>query len=57
MHDLETKMLLKHYLEKGLSKTELARRFRVSRSTIYNWIDTGQLDRQPGSGALAACRT
>ena len=52
MHDLETKMLLKHYLEQGLSKTELARRFGVSRRTIYYWIATGQLDHHPGSHAV-----
>lgn len=52
MHDLETKMLLKHYLDQGLSKAEVARRFSVSRTTIYNWIATGQLDHQPGSAAL-----
>lgn len=34
MHDMETKMLLKHYLEQGLSKAELARRLGVSRRTI-----------------------
>ena len=52
MHDLETKMFLKHYLEQGLSKAELARRFGVSRSTIYYWIATGELDHQPGSHAV-----
>ena len=52
MHDLETKMLLKHYLEQGFSKAELARRFGVSRRTIYYWIGTGQLDHQPGSHAV-----
>ena len=49
MHGLETKMFLKHYLEQGLSKAELARRFGVSRRTIYYWIATGQLDHHPGS--------
>ncbi|MBF2754993.1 MAG: transposase [Gammaproteobacteria bacterium AqS3] len=38
-------MLLRHYLEQGVGKTELARRFGVSRGTIYHWIQTGQLDR------------
>ena len=52
MHDLETKMLLKHYLEQGLSKAELARRFGVNRRTIYYLIATGQLDHHPGSDAV-----
>ena len=52
MHDLETKMLLKHYPEQGPSKAELARRFGVSRRTIYYWIATGELDHQPGPHAV-----
>ena len=52
MHDLETKMLLKHYLEPGLPKTELAGRFGVSRRTICYWIATGQLDHHPESDAV-----
>ena len=38
-------MLLKHYLDRGVSKAELSRRFGVSRRTIHNWVGTGQLDR------------
>ena len=45
-------MLLKHYLEQGLSKTELAGRFGVSRRTIWYWIATGQLDCHPESDAV-----
>jgi transposase len=37
--------LLRHYLEQGVSKTELAKRFGISRRTVYHWIETGQLDR------------
>ena len=43
-------MLLKHYLEQGVSKAELSRRFGVSRRTIHEWIATGQLDRDLSSG-------
>ena len=43
-------MLLKHYLERGVSKTELSRRFGVSRRTIHEWIETGQLDRDVSLG-------
>ena len=38
-------MLLKHYLDQGVSKSELARRFGINRATIHHWVKTGQLDR------------
>ena len=44
-------MLLKHYLDRGVSKAELSRRFGVNRRTIHNWVDTGQLDRDLATGA------
>ena len=44
MHGWETRMLLRHYLEQGLSKAELSRRFGVSRRTIHRWVESGQLD-------------
>ena len=44
-HEWGTRMLLKHYLDLGLTKAELSRRFGVSRRTIHYWIDSGQ----PGS--------
>ena len=50
MHGWETRMLLRHYLERGVSKTELSRRFGVSRRTIHEWIETGQLDRDLAGG-------
>ena len=52
MHRWETRMLLKHYLERGVSKAELSRRFGVSRRTIHEWVVTGQLDRDLSSGVL-----
>ncbi len=45
MYTREKRVLLRHYLEQGVGKTELARRFGVGRRTIYYWIKTGQLDR------------
>ena len=45
MHRRETRVLLRHYLEQGVSKSELAKRFGISRRTVYHWIETGQLDR------------
>ena len=50
MHGWETRMLLRHYLQRGISKAALARRFGVSRRTIHEWVETGQLDRDLSSG-------
>jgi transposase len=41
----ETRMLLRHYLEQGASKSALARQLGVSRDTIHRWIRDGKLDR------------
>ena len=51
MYEWETRMLLKHYLEQGVSKAELSRWFGVNRRTIHNWVTTGQLDRDLSAGA------
>ena len=59
MYGWDTLVLLKHYLESGLSKTAIARQLGVSRRAIYHWIQTGQLDRElrgphpPAAGAGA----
>ena len=45
MYMREKRVLLRHYLEQGVAKAELARRLCVSRRTIYHWIGTGQLER------------
>ncbi len=45
MHGREKRVLLREYLEPGLSKTALAERLGIHRRTIHHWIDTGQLDR------------
>ena len=39
MYGWETRMLLKHYLDQGVSKAELSRRFGVSRATIHHWTE------------------
>ena len=41
----ETRMLLRHYLEQGASKSALARRLGISRDTLHRWIRAGDLDR------------
>jgi len=41
----ETRVLLRHYLEQGIAKSELARKLGLSRRTIHHLIATGQLER------------
>ena len=41
----ETRMLLRHYLAQGLSKSALARQLGISRDSIHRWIREGLLDR------------
>lgn len=41
----ESRVLLRHYLDEGLSKTEIAERLRISRKTVGRWIRSGELDR------------
>ncbi len=45
MFGRETRMLLRHYLEQGTSKSALARQLGVHRDTIHRWIREGDLDR------------
>ncbi len=45
MFGRETRVLLRHYLEQGLTKTALAEKLGITRRTIYHWIQTGQLER------------
>lgn len=45
MYGREKRVLLRHYLEAGLKKTELAEKLDVSRRTVHYWIATGQMDR------------
>ena len=51
MYGRERRVLLRHYLEQGLTKAEIARTLKVSRRTVYHWLATGQLDprHQPGT--------
>jgi transposase len=46
MYGRERRVLLRHYLEQGLSKAEIARSLKVCRRTVYHWIETGQLERE-----------
>ncbi len=48
----ETRMLLRHYLAHGMSKSALARQLGISRDTIHRWIRGGELDRDLGAEPL-----
>jgi transposase len=52
MYGREQRVLLRHYLERGLSKAEVARELGVSRRTVYHWIEAGQLDRDLDHAAV-----
>jgi len=45
VYEWDAIVLLKDYLDRGLSKAAIARQLGVSREVIYHWIKTGQLDR------------
>ena len=44
MYGWERLVLLRHLLDEGVPKTEIAARLGVSRGLIYHWLRTGQLD-------------
>ena len=52
MYAREQRVLLRHYLEQGLSKSEIVRTLKVSRRTVYHWINTGQLERDLDNGPV-----
>ncbi len=52
MYDWEPHVLLRHYLEQGLSKTAIAERIGISRRCIYKWIAQGDLDRDLDAGGV-----
>ena len=41
----ERRVLLRHYLDQGLTVTEMARELETSRQTVYRWVRSGELDR------------
>ena len=45
MYGWERLVLLKHLLDRGLSKAAIARELDVSRRSVHHWIATGQLER------------
>ena len=46
MFDSENRVQVRHYLEQGVAKAEIARRLKIGRRTVYNWhAADGQLEK------------
>ena len=56
MYTRDTLVLLKHYLESGLSKTAIAAHLGISRGLVYHLLRTGQLDRDLDAAATERAR-
>jgi transposase-like protein len=48
----ERRMLLRHYLDTGMSKRAIARKLKISPDTLYRWIREGDLDRDLDAAPL-----
>ena len=48
----EKRVLLRHYLEQGMTKAAVAKLLGVSRRTVHYWIETEQLDRDVSDEAV-----
>ena len=46
MHGIEKRIWMRRYIEAGVSKAATARRLGISRRTVYNWIEQGELERE-----------
>ena len=47
MYGIEKRIEMRRYLEAGVSKSATARAVGISRRTLYNWIESGELERDP----------
>jgi transposase len=47
MYDWEARVLLRHYLDQGLTLTAIAERVGCDRRTIRRWVAAGAVDRDP----------
>ena len=45
MIGIKKRLLMRRYLEEGVSKVATARALGISRRTVYNWIQSGELER------------
>ena len=48
MFEREKRVLVRHYLDEGVSRAEVARRVGIGRRTLYNWIAGGLLEGRLG---------
>ena len=56
MHGWETRMRLKHYLDQGVTKAELSRRFGIARSHDPLLDRVGAAGPRPGGGSTRQAR-
>ena len=56
MYTRDTLVLLKHFLDSGLSKTAIADQLGISRRLVHHLIATGHLERDLGDGAVPRIR-
>ena len=47
MHGIEKRLEMRRFIEAGVSKSATARALGISRRTLYNWIQSGELQRDP----------
>jgi transposase len=52
IYSRKRRVLLRHYLEQGLSKSAIARMLGIGWRTLYHWINTEQLDRDLDNGPV-----
>ncbi len=47
MYGIELRIRMRRLIEQGMSKAATARTLGISRRTVYNWIESGELERDP----------
>ncbi len=52
MHGIEKRLEMRRFIEAGMSKAATARALGISRRTVYNWIELGELKRDPDDMTL-----
>lgn len=47
MYGIEERIQMRRLIKAGVSKAATARALRISRRTVHNWIESGELERGP----------